>query len=932
MIILCEEYMRIDKKKARYFNNRAMELSRSCGYQKGVAAGFYNNAVLMKHSGNNDSAIALLKISCGLFLKVHDTLRYLNSLQETGATYLADQDYQQAMEIFLEAEKGYIKIKARQNLARIYSQMGSLYKAQKQTGEALKYHKKSLKINEESNFKLGMSVNLNNIGNICEEKGNYDSALLVYHKALKIKELLGDNLGIARITNNLGMVYLKKGEVNIAIRYHLKAMGINQKANNRKDLAINYVNLGSDYLKSGDFNRAAYYAGQSLKMGLAIHDLGLVSESYNILNEAAAGSGDYKKALNYFRLHKQYFDSVINEKNQTAIAEIRTRYDVVKNEKEIAELSAIKNEQALGLETMKANRNLYLSLFIGVMFIAVALYLRIRNRKKLEQHLQELNKIKSRFFANLSHEFRTPLTLMLGPVEQMLARATPDDRVLLEMIKRNANRVLALDEQLLELTRIETGNHKLKLMQGDLSILLNGIAASFQSLAERKNIQYAYEVLLDETVAFFDPDILEKVINNLLTNAFKFTPENGCVSLRASLVYTGDLPEKNLFRQKTNLRCIQIDVKDNGVGIPEKYHRKIFDRFFQVSDGSGHTREGTGIGLALAKELVVLHHGFIKVSSHEHEGSLFSVILPVEKEGFAPKELAGLAACQERELPAVHLPVPEDDTVGAGDHSGALNEKEREHRLNRILIVEDNPDMRRYLRRILSEFYTVTEAAEGAEGYRMACENHPDLIITDLMMPGTDGKAFCRKIKEEECTSHIPVIMLTALASTEDKIAGLETGADDYIGKPFSNSELLVRIKNLIFQREKLRHLFSSGMKLQPGDITVTPVDEKFLQRLIKAIEDQIDNPEIDIDYLTRSANMSRSQLHMKLKALTGMPATGFVKIIRLKRAVSLMDQHFGNVSDIAYAVGFTNLSYFSKCFREVYNESPSDYLNKISH
>jgi DNA-binding response OmpR family regulator len=261
----------------------------------------------------------------------------------------------------------------------------------------------------------------------------------------------------------------------------------------------------------------------------------------------------------------------------------------------------------------------------------------------------------------------------------------------------------------------------------------------------------------------------------------------------------------------------------------------------------------------------------------------------------------------------------------------SVGEQDPGNGFRKILVVEDNPDMRRYLWKILSDSYTITEAADGDEGFRTACEHHPDLIITDLMMPGTDGLQFCRKLKSEECTSHIPVIMLTALASTEDKITGLDTGADDYIAKPFNNSELIARIKNLLFQRDNLRHLFSTEMKLQPGDVTVTPVDERFLQRLIKSIEDQIDNPDIDIDYLTRSANMSRSQLHQKLKALTGMPATGFVKIIRLKRAASLMDQHFGNVSDVAYAVGFANLSYFSKCFREVYKVSPSDYLARVT-
>lgn len=927
MSILCEEYMRIDKKKARYYNNQSMLLSVSCGYKRGIASGFYDKAILMKYMGRNDSAIKLLKTSGTLYLQLPDTLNYLNCRAETGAVCLAGQDYQQAMECFLEAEKGYARIKSRQNLARIYSQLGSLYKAQKLTDEALKYHQRSLMINKELNFKLGISVNLNNIGNIFDERKNYDSARYYYHKALEIKELLKDNLGIARTLNNLGMVFLNMGDVKNALQYHLKALVINQEANNKKDLAINYANLGYDYLKANEFPRAAYNASQSLKLATDIHDLTLLSESYKILNEAAAGTGEYKKALRYYQLHKQYYDSVINEKNRNAIAEIRARYDVVKNETMIAELNSLKKDQELRMETIKANRNLYLSLLIGVMFILLAFYMWIRSRKKIELHLQEVNHVKSKFFANLSHEFRTPLSLMLGPVEKLLENADAEERVLLEIIRRNAKRVLTLDEQLLELTRLETGNHKLKLTQGEISLVIKGIAGSFQSLAERKSINYTCEILLNDTTAIFDADILEKVINNLLSNAFKYTPGGGNISVSATFVNSSDVSGMKVFQKKIRSRYIRIDIQDSGIGIPEKYHDKIFDRFFQISDGKEYGREGTGIGLALTKELVELSHGVITLNSREGQGSLFTVFLPVEKEVFSPNDTAEITAYKETPAMALQPTVYQGHSPVKPPHDPI--EKTGEQTVAQVLVVEDNPDMRRYLRVLLSGIYSVAEAAEGAEGFRMACENHPDLIITDLMMPGIDGMEFCAKIKGEVCTSHIPLIMLTALASTEDKITGLETGADDYIGKPFSNSELLARIRNLISQREHLRNLFCTEMRLQPGDVTVTPVDERFLQRLIKSIEDHIENPEIDIDFLTKSASMSRSRLHMKLKALTGMSATGFVKIIRLKRAVNLMDQHYGNVSEIAYAVGFTNLSYFTKCFREVYGELPSDYLKK---
>jgi DNA-binding response OmpR family regulator len=519
---------------------------------------------------------------------------------------------------------------------------------------------------------------------------------------------------------------------------------------------------------------------------------------------------------------------------------------------------------------------------------------------------------------------------MLGPVETLLKHAGSKDKVLLELIYRNANRVLTLDEQLLELTRLETRNQKLKLVEGDIVIVLKGIASAFQSLAERRKIQYLYEFDLNEPFAIFDADVVEKIINNLLTNAFKFTPDQGTVSITAGIVQPRDIPGKKIATGKKSSRYIHIEVKDSGIGIPEKYLGKIFDRFFQVSEGKNHSQNGNGIGLALTKELVDLNHGWITLVSKENQGSLFSVFLPIDKEAFTAEEIRNVSGYSTGKIAGEDQGIMENAPDFQEEEGTFHAENNEDNELRKILIVEDNSDMRRYLGITLSDHYEVISAVEGAEGFRMACTTHPDLIITDLMMPGIDGMEFCRKIKSEERTSHIPVIMLTALASTLDRIAGFETGADDYIGKPFSNPELLARIKNLISQRTKLRHLFGTEMKVQPSDVTVTSVDERFLQRLIKAIEDQIDNPEIDIEYLTKSVNMSRSQLHQKLKALTGLPATGFVKIIRLKRAASLMEQNFGNVSDISYAVGFTNLSYFSKCFREVYHESPSDYLSKV--
>jgi DNA-binding response OmpR family regulator len=368
-------------------------------------------------------------------------------------------------------------------------------------------------------------------------------------------------------------------------------------------------------------------------------------------------------------------------------------------------------------------------------------------------------------------------------------------------------------------------------------------------------------------------------------------------------------------------------VKDSGIGVPENKKEQIFERFYQLNHNPGNTVGGVGIGLALTRELLLLHHGFITLESTEGQGSTFSVFLSLDRSIYSKEELQDVVS---------YVMPPQYDAANAtlnevvaaprlADQDTVENQEENSY--PQVLVVDDNADMRIYIREVLQSGYTVTDAENGDQGYEIACNMIPDLIVTDVMMYPMNGIEFCTKLKHDERTCHIPVIMLTALSGAQEKVRGLETGADDYIAKPFSSRELLVRIRNLITQRNKLRKIFSSAMNLEPGAITVTSADEKFLRKLILLIEENIDNPDLDIEFLLHNIAMSRSQLHRKIKALTGEPITGFIRIIRIKRAAQLMEQKFGNVSEIMYAVGFNNLSYFTKSFREVYNMTPTEFM-----
>jgi signal transduction histidine kinase/DNA-binding response OmpR family regulator len=533
------------------------------------------------------------------------------------------------------------------------------------------------------------------------------------------------------------------------------------------------------------------------------------------------------------------------------------------------------------------------------------------------ERILELDRAKTRFFTNVSHEFRTPITLIQGPVEDLLekARLNKKENSKLQMVSRNAQRLLTLVNQLLDIAKLESGTMRLKLREEDLLANLRTIASSFSSLAETKGIVYNRSIPRESFVTWFDPGILEKVLANLLSNAFKFTQEAGEVTFTARLILT-ESPEMS-----DQIECM---VTDQGPGIPFEDQQKIFTRFYQVEGRK--TTMGTGIGLSLVKDLVQLYHGHVSVESEEGKGSTFIVQLPLGKDHLKESEydLVGETA---KDIGAQSPSRAVD--AGVAELSEKPVEEVKESGKPIVLIVEDNSDIRSHIREHLEGNYEVLEAVNGQAGQIKAFEIIPDLMITDLMMPLMDGEELCKEIKSDERTSHIPVIMLTAKATQEAKLEGLQIGADDYIAKPFDMQELKTRIANLIEQRRKLRERYSREITLEPKDITVTSVDEEFLERAIKTVEERMADEEFDMGQFQDAMNMSHSTLFRKLQALTDQSPTVFIRNIRLKRSAQLLREHYGNVASVSYEVGFSNPSYFSKCFKELYGVSPADYTRE---
>jgi len=529
---------------------------------------------------------------------------------------------------------------------------------------------------------------------------------------------------------------------------------------------------------------------------------------------------------------------------------------------------------------------------------------RLRNEIKLKrleaEKYHELDALKSHFFANISHEFRTPLTLLLSPLEKRLSLAnTPDEKAELGIMHRNASRLLNLVNQLLDLSKLESGSLKLKTVFGNLNTFIRSVSSQFSSMAQSRSIQFEV-VSLSQVDGWFDPDKLEKILVNLLSNAFKFTPSGGSIGIRITSDDT----------------CAKVEISDSGTGIPADKINHIFDRFYQVDDSNLREYEGSGIGLSLVKELVELHHGTITVSSNPGEGSCFEVKFPLGNKHLSDTEISEVSELK----PGSHMRLSE---------SSATHKHTPDEEIPRVLIVEDNEDLRNYLLLSLRDKYNLIEASNGQQGLERAVLEIPDLVLSDLMMPRMDGLQLCREIRKNEKTSHIPVILLTAKTDQETKIDGLEIGADDYLAKPFQLPELTARIHNLIESRKKLRKLYTSTLILKPSDIKVNSLDDRFIKKVMGSIEAHLSDPTFSVEVLADEVAMSSVQVYRKLKAITGQTPNDLIRNIRLERAASLLIQHAGHVADVAYMVGFTNLSYFAKCFKDKFQKSPSEFLKK---
>lgn len=560
-------------------------------------------------------------------------------------------------------------------------------------------------------------------------------------------------------------------------------------------------------------------------------------------------------------------------------------------------------------------------IIITIIFLIYILVHFFINREKIKNQLvverlnarklHELDMLKLKFFTNISHEIRTPLTLILGPLNKIMNQEVNKKEIYenLQLIQRNANNLNRLINQLLDFRKLQTGNLKLNLTEADIVQYVGNLIDSFRDFADEKQVKLSFTTLKKRLTAVFDHDKIEKIINNLLSNAVKFTAPGGSVFVNLSLVFNSG--EDDFNDEDKDKQFIEITVKDTGRGISPQNLKKIFTRFFQSDDEDGSS--GAGIGLALVKELVKLHNGEIFVSSRTGLGTKFTIRIPY---------LPNLQNMQ-KELEKSNEEV--QDNLILLDEQMVENHELPNEKI--MLVVDDNQDVRQFISSHFSSTYKIIQAKNGQEGWKVALKIIPDIIISDILMPISTGYELCKKIKTDERTSHIPVLLLTAMHSKENEIKGLTTGADDYITKPFDLSVLQIKVENVLSIRESLKQKYTGTVILEPKNVVITSHDEKFLQRAIEIVEENISDSELDIENFSVKVGVSRMQLYRKLHALTDMTVKEFIRYIRLKRAAQILSQNKMNISEVAYEVGFKDLSHFRKCFKREFGMSASEYI-----
>lgn len=720
------------------------------------------------------------------------------------------------------------------------------------------------------------------------EQDNPEKAITYFNLSLSTSDVYVTPWVVEYTLLAAGTAHLKLEQFNQAIKLLDSALILAHKHEIFEDTCFVRATLAYAYAHIGDNQRA-------IQLGLPVIECTSVEASeYSIyvrkgLSLAYENQGKFEKALLFLKQAEKFEELIRGTKKTRTLAQAQAEMEYGQRERalERENLIKIEKERQAKIESVY-QRNIFIGAFVVIALLAVGLWRTNLLRRKNSELVEREKNFQENLLQNIVHEFRTPLTLIQGPLEQLTAVDMADEkRMLVQIAKRNTERLLALVNQLLDMAKIKAGQLKVELQPVNIGQLFSDSLFSFYEACETKRISLKFDSKSCSFIAETDPEMIQKILVNLISNAVKFTPDGGEIELK-------------VLKSKAGF---SFSVSDTGIGISPQSQKRIFEKFYQVDALTTRRAEGTGIGLAFVQDLLSVLQGKISLSSAENEGTVFTVDIPAK--------ISPLTVSQE-------IKSPVKDQVDIHEPHSAENEGPV------ILLAEDNPDMQTYISSLLKEAGMSVELVQnGKIGLEKATATIPDLIISDVMMPEMDGFEFCHRLKSEEMTAHIPVVILTAKASQDSRNLGFSKGADFYIGKPFNANELLLVIKNALAQQNKLKDLILKETQ-QLDSPSILKTKSIFLQKIIADIVQNISTEARSMDSLASSVGLSRSQLHRKLKAETGMSATQFVNAIKMLHAKDYIKDKRMSVSEAAYAVGFSDPSYFTKVFTEQFGINPS--------
>lgn len=940
-INLCDLKTYNDTRKAIEYAEKAVELAEKAKYYLGIAKGYerlgnayfqlgenrkaadnylgareanknvdnyeidasvlYNLGNIQHEMGDYDSAIYYAQEAGKVFISNNDTVGYGASLYLSGSEFKVKGNYEMATKNILEA----LEIFRKRNIRawEIYSlnALIEVYNVQEKYDESLRLLNECLSYHKQSGNAKFTAITYRFMGDIYLTLENYDRARVVLDSSYFITNTRGFEQEKTKTMYSQGLLEFDTENYDNALTTFEAGLKQSLAMDDKLFICSNYLGIGKCLFEKGDHSGAVSNLNKSVEHAKIIEDNYKLRDGYFALSENYEAMNQPAKALENYKMYAQFKDSVVMQENKRQFAELASKYETEQKEQEISTLQLEK-------ETVQSNKRRVTVLWILTSFIALLivsiLVLAYRKNKQLLATEKEMDQVKSRFFTNISHEFRTPLTLIIGPVNDLLQKKESQPfRRDLKLIKKQAKRLLTLINQILDLSKLDAGKYQLSISNAEFVAALKTTVMSFHSFAGQKNIRLTIKTDRDKLMINFDRENVETILNNLLSNAFKFEPEGGAIDVEMS---SWDVEKKHQ---------LQINVINRGTNIPPEMCDNLFDRFYQ-SEHEQKTGKGTGIGLALTKELVEVLGGSVRVKSSKEEGTCFAVILPTNKP-VTTDEYA------EDKKVLTKSPAVDDESYNAKSKNEATKSDK-----SLVLVIEDHSEVSNYIQSVLHENYNLVTAENGEEGINKAIELIPDVIISDVMMPEKDGIEVTHTLKNRELTSHIPIILLTAKASVESRLEGLGAKADAYLTKPFNANELKLHIKNMLETREKLREKYSGELVIKPQNLVVKSLDEVFMEKICRAIEDNMKNEHFSVEDLSKNIGLSRSQLHRKLEAITAKTASQFIREYRLERARELIEKNVGTIAEISYQVGFNSPGYFNKCFKEYFKITPGDLRN----